>query len=292
MNTITVLIRRNLRIYFRDRASVFLSLLSALILLMLYLLFLGGLQVDELNSSVPNATSEDINWFVGSWVFAGILMITTFTTGFAALGVYVDDKSSGRFKEFRVSPIRRHELILGYQIAAFIISTLMSLIIFAVGLIFLLTVYGKTPTVDQSLFTVAYILLCAWAFSAFSSFVMTFVSSNSSYTAVSTIVGTLLGFLAGAYLPLGLVSKSIGNVLNVLPFSPAAMLIRRPLTEESLAAISGDMSEAQKQISEYYGVNLLVGDHFVEPVWAVAGLLVMGVIFTILGAWRIGRTIK
>lgn len=292
MNTVRVLVRRNLKIYFRDRASVFLSLLSALILLLLYLLFLGGLQVDELQSSLPDATAEEIDWFVGTWVFAGILMITTFTTGFAALGVYVDDKSSGRFKEFRVSPIRRNELILGYQIAAFIVATIMSVVILVIGGVLMLLIYGHGPSFQQVLATLGYILLCSWAFSALSSLIMTFVGSNSSYTAVSTIVGTLLGFLAGAYLPLGLLSKEIGNVLNVLPFSPAAMLMRQPLTTDALDAISGGVPEAATQVSEYYGIDIFIGDLFVEPLWVILGLIAMGVVFTGLGAWRIGRTIK
>ena len=85
MRIIAALIRRNLRIYVRDRAGVLLSLLSAFILLLLYLLFLGKIQVDNLEESVAGASSDDVGRYIGSWVYAGIIMITPITTGLAAL---------------------------------------------------------------------------------------------------------------------------------------------------------------------------------------------------------------
>ncbi len=112
---------------------MFFSLLSALILIALYALFLGNLQVDNLTERFPNADSSDIHWFVNAWVFAGITMITTLTTSLAALAVFVDDRASGRFCDFLVSPIRRLELILGYLLSSLVISLTMTLVTLVVG---------------------------------------------------------------------------------------------------------------------------------------------------------------
>lgn len=128
-----ILARRNLRIFFRDRASVFLSLLSPLILIGLYALFLGSLQVENLTVRFPHSTDGVVEAFVDGWVFAGITMITTLTTGLAALSVFVEDASSGRFKDFLVSPIRRSSLILGYMISSFIVALVMTLVVVAVS---------------------------------------------------------------------------------------------------------------------------------------------------------------
>jgi len=80
------LVKRNLRIYRRDRAGVLLSLLAALMLLLIYALFLGAIQADSLKAKLPSAASEDVGYFVASWVFGGIVMITCVTTGLGALG--------------------------------------------------------------------------------------------------------------------------------------------------------------------------------------------------------------
>lgn len=297
MNTVVTLTGRNLRIYFRDRTAVFLSLLSAVILLLLYLLFLGSLQVDNLRAQLPNASDDEIGWFVGSWVFAGIVMISTFTTGLAALGSYVDDRSSGRFKEFRVSPIRRWQLILGYLLSAVVVATVMSTVLLFIGSLLMLWLYGHSPNALELLHAFGLIVLMSTAFAAFSSFLLTFVATSSAYTAISTIVGTLLGFLAGAYLPLGILSQNIGNVINSMPFSPAAMLLREPLASPALDQLVGSVNtagqeQARRAVSEYYGFVLKIGDVTVEPFWGILGLIAMAIVFTGLGAWRIGRSIQ
>lgn len=292
MSSTLALVGRNLRIYFRDRAVVLLSLLSAVILLLLYLLFLGSLQVENLREALPDASDDNIAWFVGSWVYSGIVMITTLSTGLAALGAYVDDRVSGRFKEFRVSPIRRWQLILGYQLSAVVVATLVSVVVLLAGALLLRLLYGHSPSPLDLATAVGLIVLLSMAFAALSSFLLTFVSSQGAFSAFSTIVGTLLGFLAGAYLPLGLLSPTMVNVLNVLPFSPAAMLLRGPLAGDALEGLSGDVVQARDAVAGYYGFDLSVGGVAVQPVWVVLGLLVMTVVFTTLGAWRIGRTIR
>ncbi len=292
MRIIAALIRRNLRIYVRDRAGVLLSLLSAFILLLLYLLFLGKIQVDNLEESVPGASSDDVGRYIGSWVYAGIIMITPITTGLAALQTYVDDKVSGRFKEFRVSPIRRTQLILGYQLSAVLVAIMMSTIVLIVGAVMVKTIYGEFAGWDGMAEALGLIVLISWTFGALSSFGMTFVNSTSSFTTVSTITGTLLGFLAGAYLPLGLLSKSVVNVINALPFSSSAMLLREPLAGRALDNLANGSEPARKAIATYYGHVISIGSTRIGPVWAIAGLAVLGLLFTVAGAVRIGRSIR
>ena len=114
MNVVMDITGRNLRLYFRDRLNVFFSLLGALVLFLLYTLFLGNQQTTGLAETFPQASEEDIKGFVDAWMFAGIVGITAITTGLAAVTVIVDDTASGRFHDFLVSPIRRGQLGLGY----------------------------------------------------------------------------------------------------------------------------------------------------------------------------------
>ncbi len=59
--------------------------------------------------------------------------------GIGRLAVFVDDRASGRFGDFLVSPIRRVELILGYLLSSFLISLAMTLVILVVGQVYLLS---------------------------------------------------------------------------------------------------------------------------------------------------------
>jgi multidrug/hemolysin transport system permease protein len=292
MRSIAILTGRNLRLFFRDRAGVFFSLLSALILIALYALFLGDLQVDNLTEAFPDAASGDIHWFVNAWVFAGITMITTLTAALGAMTVYVDDRASGRFSDFIVSPLRRLELILGYLLSSFLVSLTMTLVILAVGQLYLLTQGNEVMSLDEAGEALAFVTLSSLAFAAMSSFAVTFLRSSGAFAALSTVVGSVIGFLAGAYIPVGTLPDEVGNVVNALPFAQSAMLIRQPMTAQALDALASDQVKAADAVSSFYGISAKVGDFAVTPAFAV-GVLVAGfVVFAALGARQLARRIR
>ena len=286
------LVKRNLTIYFRDPVGVFLSLLGAIILLLLYALFLGSLQVDTIRAQLPQATDEEIMGFVSSWVFAGILMMTTLTSGLGSMSAFVDDRITDRFKEFRVMPVLPWQIILGYQIAAFTVALTMSTLILIVGYV-AIGVMNSSWIEPQLLFQAfGCVALMCFAFAAFSAFIVSFIVSHSAFTAINTIIGTILGFLAGAYLPVGTISAEVANVINSLPFSPSAMLLRRPLAGDPLTTLSGGVAEAESALREYYGFDLSIGSRLLKPEWILLELAAIAIVFTALSAVRIGRRIK
>lgn len=292
MRIVTLLMRRNLSLFFRDRMGVFLSLLSAVILFVLYALFLGNLQIENVQEKFPNASGGDIQSFVNSWVFAGIVMITTLTTSLSALNIFVEDRASGRFKDFLVSPVRRSQLIGGYLLSSFIIAVLVSTIILAVGQAYM-AVTGHAPTSWGPLVqTFGYICLLSATFSAMSSFVVTFIRSSGAFSSLGTIVGTVIGFLAGAYIPLGTLPAGVTNVINALPFSQAAMLVRGPLTGESINRLAGGESQAVSALDKFYGVDIFVSELAVSVPMAVAVMVGVLVLFAALGMLRIRAHIR
>ncbi|MEV7826342.1 ABC transporter permease [Microbacterium enclense] len=292
MSAIAILTGRNLRLFFRDRAGVFFSLLSVLILIALCALFLGNLQVDNLTERFPNAESSDIHWFVNAWVFAGITMITTLTTSLAALAVFVDDRASGRFSDFLVSPIRRVELILGYLLSSFVISLTMTLVTLVVGQVALLTQGSSVMTASEAGETLGYVTLSSVAFAAVSSFVVTFLRSSGAFAALSTVVGTIIGFLAGAYIPVGTLPDGIINGINALPFAQSAMLIRQPMTARALEALAGDEGAAVDAVKAFYGISAHVGDVEITPLIAVTVLVAVFIVFAALGARALAHRIR
>ena len=291
MNALTVT-WRNLRLFFRDRAAVFFSILSALILIGLYALFLGLQQVDALKPTLPGAKEADITAFVVAWVFSGVAMITTLTTGLSSLSQLVEDASSGRFRDFLVSPVRRIELIFGYLLSSFMISVLISLITVIAGQLYLAIIGAPVMTPPQIATALGYVALSSAAFVAMSAFLVTFMRSASAFTAVATIVGTLIGFLAGAYIPPGVLPSAVSNVVQALPFSQSAQLIRQPLTHEALVRMTGGDAKAESTISTFYGMTAKVGDVTITNGWALAELAAVLLVFLALGAWRIGRRIR
>ena len=284
--------RRNLRLFFRDRAAVFFSLLSALILIGLYALFLGNQQVDALQAQIPHAKAADVRGFVVAWVFAGVAMITTLTTGLSSLSQLVEDASSGRFRDFLVSPVRRVELILGYLLSSFLISVAVTVVTVVIGEAYIGITGGALMTIAQMATCLGYICLSSATFVAIAAVAVSFLRSPQAFTAVATIVGTLVGFLAGAYIPPGILPRGVVDVVQSLPFAQSAMLIRQPLTQEPLERMTGGVAQADASVSAFYGMTAKIGDVTVTNGWALAEMGAIVVVFLALGVWRMGRRIR
>ena len=117
------LVIRNLRLYLRDKAAVFFSFLSVIIIILLYVLFLGAMQEDSLASFFGDV--EGLEWLVSSWIMAGILTVSTVTVPLMAIGTLIQDREKGMIADFYTSPIDRRVLALSYLISSWIIAFIM-----------------------------------------------------------------------------------------------------------------------------------------------------------------------
>lgn len=292
MRVVGSIVRRNLRLFFRDRMNVFFSLLGAIILFVLYTLFLARLQIDGLGETFPDASEAEIRAFVDTWMFAGIVMLSTITTGLGALATLVDDGESGRFRDFLVSPVARWQLVLGYLTAAVVVAVVMSMIVLTISILYLGVVDATWLSVPAVIQIAGITVLCCAGFTALSALVVSFIRTNAAFSGFATVIGTVLGFIAGAYIPVGSLPVAVASTINALPFAQGAMLLRREFTAETLTAMSGSNADAAEAIREFYGIDAFVGDILVPSGVAFGVLLAMAVGFTLLSAGRIRARIR
>ena len=292
MSVVLAVVGRNLRLFFRDRLNVFFSLLGAVVLFGLYTLFLGNLQTAGLVDSLPGATTAEVQAFVDSWMFAGIVLITTVTTGLGGLAVLVDDDQSGRFRDFLVSPLRRGQLVLGYLLSAVVVAVVLSVLVLVVSILYLGALRGtwlSAPAIARSL---AIVVLSCVAFTALSALIVSFVRTNGAFSGLATIVGTVLGFIAAAYIPIGVFPEGVATVVSALPFAQAGMLLRREFSDETMAVITADAPGAEESLRLMYGLDLQIGDWSV-PAWFVIAVLVgLSLVCTALSAGRMRGRIR
>lgn len=292
MRVVGALVGRNLRIFFRDRLNVFFSLLSGIILFLLYTLFLARLQSDGLSAQFPTATTREISAFIDSWMFSGIVLLTTVTTGLGAVGVLVEDSSSRRFADFLVAPIRRSQLVLGYLVSSVLVAIIMSTIVLALSLGYLGLVDGVWLAPGSLARILGIVVLCCAALTALSALAVSFVRTMGAFSAFSTVLGTALGFIAGAYIPVGSLPDSVASTINALPFAQGAMLLRRQFTVDTLGTLVDGNTDATASLRTFYGVDIFVGDAQVSAWVAVGVLVAMALGFTALAAGRIRSVIR
>ena len=283
--------QRHLRIFFRDRQNVFFSLLSPLILFALYKLFLGNLQITSLQDEWPMADDDAIRNFVDSWVYAGMLMLTTLSTGLGAMAIFIDDRISGRFADFIVSPLRRRDLVLGYVIGGFLIAASISMLVLILSQVLTAISGGSLMDVTDILKSILYTLVMCATFSTLAGVVATFIRTSGAFSSLSALVGTFAGFLSMAYIPAAGLPDGVVRVLNWLPFAQSATLLRGPFTRKSLNELSLQQNEIRDRLTEYYGLAISFGGHTLSATVILGILAAIAIVLAVVASWRIGRVV-
>lgn len=99
MKKLYALIQRNCKLFFKDKGMFFTSLITPLILLVLYVTFLGKIYRDSFASAMPEGFSlpeKLINGMVGGQLISSLLAVCCVTVAFCSNLLMVQDKVTGR----------------------------------------------------------------------------------------------------------------------------------------------------------------------------------------------------
>ncbi len=280
------LLLRNLRVYFRDKASVFFSLLSVLIIILLYALFLG----DAWSSGSVFQGRAGVKNMMDSWIMAGLLAVVSVTSTMGAFGIMVEDKSRKIMKDFASSPLSRAGLTGGYILSAFLIGLLMSLVTAVFAVIYMVARGGAFPGLPALGKTMLLIIISSLSNTSLVLFLISFINSVNAFSTASTLIGTLIGFLTGIYMPIGQLPEAVQSIIKVVPTSHAAALLRQTLMEEPLQKVfAGAPAELVNGFKETMGITLSVGGKLLTPMTHVLVLTASFVIFSLLSLWSLSR---
>ncbi|HHX16878.1 MAG TPA: ABC transporter permease [Mollicutes bacterium] len=286
MKNIKSLTKRNLLLFFRDKATVFFSFLSVIIILGLYILFLSDLQVQSVEEVVGKI--EGIKPLVNSWVMAGLIAVSTVTLSLGALGVVVADRENNAMNDFLVAPIKREQVFLSYLLSTIIIAMIISLTLFVIAEIYIISSGGTVLTIIPMLKVIGIIALCVLSSSLLMLFVISFLKSEQSVGVLGTIVGTMIGFLTGAYIPMGIMPKGVQIVSNVIPVSQGASLLRKIFLEKPLNDVFTD-SKALSEYSKMQGIDLYFGNFKLSPSFMICMIILSIIVFSSLNIIRFKR---
>jgi multidrug/hemolysin transport system permease protein len=279
--------KRNIKLFFRDKSAVFFSLLSVFIIIGLYALFLGDVWTKSL-TEIPNARP-----LMDCWIMAGLVGVTSVTTTMGSFGILVDDKSKKISKDFYSSPIKRSHLVAGYVISSYIIGVIMSIVAFILVQVYFLIGGGEMLSTIVIIKSLGLILLSTFTNTAMVLFIVSFFKSQNAFATASTVIGTLIGFLTGIYLPIGSVSNFVQVIIKLFPVSHAVLLLRQVIMEEQLAVAFGNApTEYLTDFNELMGVTFKFNDYTVTPLVSITILIVTALLFYGLSIWNLSRKNK
>lgn len=266
---------RSVKVYFRDRLAIFFSTLSVLIIFLLYALFLGGSWMQAVPDNVTNGQA-----LLDSWLMAGILAVISLTTTMAGFGTMVDDKVKKIYKDFEASPMKRSSIVGGYILSSYFIGLIMSLLALVFLDIYLLIRNGFILGFIPTLQAIGLIFVSTLANSAMVFFITSFIKSQNAFGVLSTILGTLIGFLAGIYMPIGFFPITIQIFIKLFPVSHSASLFRRYVMSGPMEeAFFGAPSEIISRFEQEMGVTFQLGDYTFTPLVQWLFLIATALIF-------------
>lgn len=276
--------KRNLLVFFKDKASVFFSLLSVFIIIGMYALFLG----DVWTSGMTEITGA--RFLMDSWIVAGLLAVTSVTTTMGAFGTMVEDKSKKLIKDIRSSPLPRASIAGGYIFSAFIIGVIMCLVALVLCEGYIAAGGGSLLSGQALLKVLGLVLLSTFSNTALVLFFVSFFQSNNAFSVASTIIGTVIGFMTGIYIPIGQLPEGVQWVIKLFPPSHSAMLLRQVIMEQPLAqSFAGVPAEYLTQFKELMGISFQIGDTTVTPIMSIAILIASGILFLGLSILNLSR---
>ena len=103
------LVGRNTKSYFKDKLTFFMSMITPLILLILFVTFLRNIYIENFKSGFPEGVTVDgriVEGIAGAWLMSSILSVSSVTVAFCSNLVIVEDKINSTINDFRVAPIK------------------------------------------------------------------------------------------------------------------------------------------------------------------------------------------
>ena len=253
------LISRNRKVYTRDRLAFLMSFLSVIILILVYQVFLGQIQIDAIKEALNSDTaSTDTIQMVNYWLISGLTTIISMTSTLGAFGVMVSDREKKLSEDFKVSPVSNFKVELAYAVFSILFGIIMTMFscVFAIGMF-----NGFSSLLDYSMMDYLSILGIISMGTVLAATIilpiLAFIRTSSAFTTLSTIVGTFIGFISGVYLSIGSVGETLQQVMTWFPLTQVNALLKQVLMKDSIAQVFNDApSSVITNYKESYGIIL------------------------------------
>lgn len=286
------LTRRNIKLFFANKSNLFFSMLAILILAGLHFLVFRNMNADALVFPGASIDEKWKLWFSDCLMLSSLIPIGAVTVSLTSLGQIVTDQEKNIINDFYVAPLSRSTLLASYLLSSLAIGALILAGFIAFFEIYLLIVYGISFTLLQFLAVICITVLSLLLGNSFVMLLVSFVKREQAMGAIGTILGTMLGFLCGAYVPIGVLGESVAKIFTFLPFLPVTALARQSffmniestgLTEDVIGG----------ELAKMYGYELFLGDEKLSVsalVWIVLAFILLFSLLLLLRFHKMRKT--
>ena len=228
MKKIINLTIRNIKVYFSDKGMFLTSLITPAILLILYATFLSNVFQSTFVNAMPKGielSKKLLNGLVKGQLVASLLSVSCITVAFCSNMLMVQDKVNENIKDLMITPTDKKTLVISYFLASFISTLIVNLFALILCLIYIASSGWFMNLTDVLLIILNVVILTLFG-CVFSSIINSFLSTQGQISVVGTIVSSMYGFIAGAYMPMSQFGAGLRKVLLYLPTTYGTALMK------------------------------------------------------------------
>ncbi len=285
-----VLVKRNIKIYMKDKLTVFFSVLAPIIVLLLYVLFLGKLQTDTVLSMLGDyglegsLTEKDVSMIINNWMVGGLMGVSCITVAINTNIVMIRDKMHGNINDIFTSPVKKWVVYMSYILSCFLITLIICLIVLFLSIIYLACVGACVLTFVDFLALLGITMISTISSAFFMVLICGFLKTTSALTAFNSLLSTAVGFLVGAYLPFSMLPNAMKYIASFIPGTYSVGLFKQYFLNGCIKYVNTlpDSEKILGLISDNFSLNLEFFGASVSTGWMTLVILASIAFFAIL----------
>lgn len=247
----------------------------------------GGILAQFSGKARDTATDEkNASYLIQMWTLAGILVVNAITITMTVMGTMVQDEAKNRLASFYMTPVKRIKIALGYILSAWIVGTVMCVLTLILGELYMVICGHPLLAMADFIKLFGMIILNTFTYASIAYLLALFIHTESAWSSVLTIIGTLVGFVGAIYLPMSMLPEGVSRVLKCLPVLHGAAMMREICTREAIAQTFAGLPEtAGEAFREQMGVSVFINGTEISLLHQILFLAVCGIIAITASAW-------
>ena len=288
LKKLSALTVRNMKCYFKDKFLFFVSLITPMILLVLFVTFLRSVYLESFDGIFAQfgfvAEERVVNGLAGSWLLSSVMSVCAVTVAICSNAVMIQDKIDDSLNDLNMTPVKGTTISLAYFIANFLVTLTVMLAVLIVGFVYL-AIVGWYISFASVMSILADTLCCVLFGTLLAGVVESFIRTQGALSAVSTLVSSMYGFICGAYMPLSQFAEGMRNFICVLPGTYSVGIMRHHFMQGYVEELGrqGLPESGQKALMDGFDGNLYVGKTQM-PLWSMY-LILLGACALLLAAY-------
>ena len=175
-----------------------------------------------------------------------------------------------------------------YIFSAWVIGVIVSLLGLLLAEVYIVFAGGRWLGFGSIMSMIGVMLVSVFLANALILLVVSFFKSMRAFSVASTVVGSMIGFITGIYIPVGQLPPGVQTVVKLFPPSYSGSLCRLIMMEKPFE-LANLPAAAVSEIKSVMGVTYSFGSSVVSPGASILILLVSGAVFFLVALLRFSR---